>query len=80
MPIYDFACRVCSHQFEALVRTGAPTCPECRSEDLERLSSLPAVRSDGTRNLIRRETKARDAKEGAERQHAQRQYEASHDD
>jgi putative FmdB family regulatory protein len=80
MPIYDFSCRGCSHVFEAFVRTGAPACPECGSEDLERMTSLPAVRSDSTRQQIRRETTSRDKKLGAEREHAQRQYEAHHDD
>jgi putative FmdB family regulatory protein len=80
MPIYDFSCRGCGHQFEAFVRTGAPACPECRSEDLERMPSLPSLRSDSTRGQIRRETTARDKKLGAEREHTQRQYEASHDD
>ena len=40
MPLYDFRCRACGAQFEALVRTGHP--PVCRSggaTDLERLTS-----------------------------------------
>ncbi|HUL75533.1 MAG TPA: zinc ribbon domain-containing protein [Vicinamibacterales bacterium] len=37
MPLFDFRCRVCGHEFEALVRPGhPPACPSCRSEDLER--------------------------------------------
>lgn len=36
--MYDFRCRACEEQFEALVRTGGtPACPACASTDLERL-------------------------------------------
>jgi len=44
MPIFDFECRQCGHEFEALVRTGdVPACPSCKSEDLKRLLSSFAV-------------------------------------
>jgi putative FmdB family regulatory protein len=44
MPIYDFRCRGCGHEFEALVRAGdVPACPSCKSGDLERLLSSFAV-------------------------------------
>lgn len=50
MPIYEFRCRACAREFEALVRTGdTPSCPACASPRLERLISLFAVDSDGTR-------------------------------
>jgi putative FmdB family regulatory protein len=81
MPLFDFNCRACGHEFEALVRgTATPACPECKSEDLERMMSLPVVKSDTTRGMIKRETKRRDAKQAAEREYTQRQYEANHDD
>ena len=80
MPLFDFSCRACGNQFEALVRGNAmPACPECRSEDLERLLSLPVVKSDTTRGIIKRETKRRDASQAAEQAYTQRQYEANHD-
>ncbi|MEZ5320041.1 MAG: zinc ribbon domain-containing protein [Vicinamibacterales bacterium] len=44
MPLYDFRCRACGHEFEALVRPGhEPGCPACASADLERLLSSFAV-------------------------------------
>ena len=45
MPLYDFHCRACGHEFEALVRAGgeAPVCPSCKGRDLERLLSTFAV-------------------------------------
>ena len=50
MPLYEYICRGCSHQFEALVRDSSPPrCPSCQSEDLERLLSMFGVSSQGTR-------------------------------
>ena len=41
MPLYDFHCRGCGHEFEALVRAGEeqPACPSCKGRDIERLIS-----------------------------------------
>ena len=81
MPIYDYSCRGCGHTFEALVRSATvPACPQCRSEDLERLLSLPAVQSESTKSRAMRAAKRRDAGQANERVHAQREYEAHHDD
>ena len=46
MPIFDFRCRSCSHEFEALCRdsnTPAEKCPDCNAVKPERLLSLFAV-------------------------------------
>jgi putative FmdB family regulatory protein len=81
MPLFDFQCKSCGHEFEALVRgERKPACPECSSTDLERLPSLPAIKSETTKAKAMRAARQRDQKQGAEREHAQRQYEASHDD
>jgi putative FmdB family regulatory protein len=81
MPLFDFQCKSCGHEFEALVRGQAkPACPRCASHDLERLLSLPAVRSETTKDKAMRAARQRDQKQGAEREHAQRQYEANHED
>ena len=47
MPIYDFHCRACGHEFEAISRAQDPpvACPSCRGQDLERLPSGFAVSS-----------------------------------
>ena len=80
MPIYEYACKACSHEFEALVRgEKVPACPSCQSQDLERLLSLPRVQSESTRNLAMRAAKKRDAAQATERMHTQLQYEQSHD-
>jgi putative FmdB family regulatory protein len=45
MPLYDFRCRSCGHEFEALVRAGDDglACPSCKGGDIERLLSTFAV-------------------------------------
>jgi len=47
MPLYDYRCRACAHEFEALVRAGDqdPACRSCNSRDVERLLSTFAVSS-----------------------------------
>ncbi|MBI5462948.1 MAG: zinc ribbon domain-containing protein [Gammaproteobacteria bacterium] len=43
MPIYDFHCRHCDRSFELLIGLSEkPACPECGSEDMQKLVSLPA--------------------------------------
>ena len=80
MPLYDFKCRKCSHEFEALVLKKTPVCPKCGTEDLERLLSLPVVRSEGTHARTMAKAKKAEMKTSAEREQAQRQYEQSHND
>jgi len=50
MPLYDYACRRCNHEFESLVANAeeAVECPECNSRRIERQMSVPAKpRSEG---------------------------------
>ena len=43
MPIYDYRCGGCRHEFEKLVRSEeAVVCPQCQGTTLERLISLTA--------------------------------------
>lgn len=80
MPIFDYACRSCGHEFEALVRKDDRVhCPGCRAEDVERLLSLPAVKSDTTRGLAMRAAKRRDASQAKDRMYERIKYEESHD-
>jgi putative FmdB family regulatory protein len=47
MPIFEYECRACGHEFERLVRTGdVPACPSCNSQDLEKLLSLSSISTD----------------------------------
>jgi putative FmdB family regulatory protein len=39
MPLFDYRCRKCGNEFEALVRpqdAAPPSCPACHATDLER--------------------------------------------
>ena len=48
MPLFEYLCRKCSRRFEALVMGATlPSCPDCRSDDLEKLFSTFAVGSGG---------------------------------
>ncbi len=48
MPIFEYACRDCGHQFEALVRSDStPECPQCHSIALEKQLSVFATTSAG---------------------------------
>ena len=81
MPIYEYRCRECSHEFELFVRGAmTPACASCRSTELERLISLPRVHSEARRERSLAAAKKRDAKLGSERTRAQREYELSHND
>ena len=44
MPIYEYACRACGHEFETLVRSSeTPSCAQCASSDLEKKLSVFAA-------------------------------------
>lgn len=81
MPIYEYTCKSCNHQFETLVRGGkTPVCTACGSADLERLVSLPTVNSEGTRSKALGAAKERDSAQAKDKAHEQLKYERSHND
>jgi putative FmdB family regulatory protein len=48
MPLYEYSCRGCNRQFEALVRGAeTPECPACHGRDLERRLSVFAAHTAG---------------------------------
>ena len=61
MPLYEYKCRGCGHQYEALVRgREVPPCPSCKGQDLERLLSAFGMTSkEHTKSLVRAERKRR---------------------
>jgi putative FmdB family regulatory protein len=47
MPLYEYQCKKCDHQFEALVMGSTiPACPVCNSKKLDKLLSTFAVSSN----------------------------------
>lgn len=52
MPLYEYNCHDCTAEFELLVRSDEkPRCPECDSPKLEKLLSVPAAHTAGSRDL-----------------------------
>ena len=81
MPLYEYRCESCEHEFELLVLKGTvPACPKCQTQTLERLLSVPAVKSESTHGLAMKAAKKRDSKQASEKNRAQREYELHHND
>jgi putative FmdB family regulatory protein len=52
MPLYEYTCQKCEHDFEALVRKGeSPACPQCESQRLTKRFSVPAAPQSGSSSL-----------------------------
>ena len=50
MPIYEYACEACGHEFEALQKVSEKPlkkCPECGKPKLKKLVSAPSFRLKG---------------------------------
>jgi putative FmdB family regulatory protein len=46
MPLFEYECRGCGHQFEYLTRAGqSPACPACKGAELQKRMSAFAVRA-----------------------------------
>jgi len=53
MPIFEYTCRNCGEQFEALVsRSATPSCPACTGVQVERRLSVFAVAGAGSRRAV----------------------------
>ena len=50
MPIYEYNCKNCDDEFEALVFRSdeTPLCPNCKGEDVKRLMSACSFKTGGT--------------------------------
>jgi putative FmdB family regulatory protein len=84
MPIHEYRCRACGHEFERLVRfSSTPSsemlaCPSCQGQDLEQLLSLFAVSSEGTKQLHRAQGRRLAQGEIREQKHAEIEAVAHH--
>jgi putative FmdB family regulatory protein len=79
MPIYEYKCPQCGHQFEKIVRgEDQPACPSCQHAAPERLLSVPGISTQKSRSYTHgiARTKAKAIKK--EQDHAQREYERNY--
>jgi putative FmdB family regulatory protein len=82
MPIYDFRCRGCGHEFEALVRPQdqeATKCPSCQSVDLERLLSSFAVSTAERTQAAVKQSRQRQISANKEKLVADEEYRKKHE-
>ena len=82
MPIYEYECRGCGHQFEFLLlptNPTVPTCPQCSSLELDRVISMFAVSSDGSRQLALKDGRKRAARVNRDKSSAEAEYEKNHE-
>ena len=81
MPLYDFQCRACGHEFEALVRAGeeGPACPSCKGRDIERLLSTFAVSSAEKTQAAARDSRKRQIASRKDAIIADEEYRQKHD-
>jgi len=76
MPIYEFECLDCGHQFEYLVlrNTPAAECPSCQKHELKQLVSLCAVSSETIRDANYQSARKKASAAYREKQHADHQH------
>jgi putative FmdB family regulatory protein len=81
MPIHDYHCKACGHDFEALSRPQDPpvACPSCRSADLEKLLSGFAVSSSGIRAANALDSRKRQINKNKDKLVADEEYRKEHE-
>ena len=71
MPIYEYVCQGCGHQFEFLVLPSSPKakCPSCKSKKLQQQISTFAVSSASIQKSNRDSARKKNAKKSQEAKH-----------
>jgi len=83
MPIFDYRCRKCGHEFELVVlKSTVVACPSCEGVDLEQLLSGFAVSSDGSRQANAQASRRSQltSREFKDKQVAEAEYVKKHND
>ncbi len=80
MPLYDFKCKDCGHQFEALVLKTEPSCPACHSGNLDQQISMFAVDSAGIRQANIASARKANSKVARDKKIAEAEAIRNHDD
>jgi len=79
MPIYEYICQSCGHQFEKIVKLNeSPNCPSCDSSELEKQFTAAAVSTSRSRAKSFQEARGRASKVKKEKDHAQAEYERNY--
>ena len=79
MPIYEYECRGCGHRFEFLkLHSTVAACLSCKGSDLERLISMFAPSSEGSRAVALSDGRKRAGKVQQEKAHADAEYVRNH--
>lgn len=79
MPIYEYKCLGCGHQFEKIVKLSEkPNCPECDSSELEKQFTVAAVSTSKSRAKSFQTARARANNVKKDQDVAQREYERKH--
>ena len=81
MPLFDFQCRKCGHEFEALVRPthSPPSCPECGGNDLEKQLPTFAVNTADKRAAAAKQSRQRQIAKRKDALIADEEYRQKHD-
>ncbi len=82
MPIFEYRCQDCGHEFEALVlpQHAAPSCPQCQSAKLEKLLSAAAVSTDGMRQANALKSRQQQVAKRKDKIIADEEHRLHHDD
>lgn len=80
MPIYEYKCQGCGHEFEKIVKIGeTPDCPGCNSSKVEKLVTFSAtVSTTRTRSKSVAGARARTSEVKKEQDRAHEEYRRKH--
>ena len=81
MPLFDFHCTQCGHEFEALVRAQDPpaTCPSCRSTAVEKLLSGFALHTEDRHRAAVADSRKRQIAKNKDKLVAEEEYRKEHE-
>jgi putative FmdB family regulatory protein len=80
VPLFDFRCKQCGNEFEALIRSGdTPTCPACQSTDLDRQLPTFALSTEERRSAAVKHERKRQIAGRKDALIAEEEYRQKHD-
>ena len=82
MPIYEYVCRGCGHQFEYLIMHSSPPpeCPSCHKKDLEKQISLAGIGSENISQANLQSARKKSAVIQKDKQHEEHKHYHEHHD